>query len=171
MIAKYYGTFIQFFRTTLRIIYFKGCVVFMVSASMFKKIIVPILYVAEWICFFYVAISILVLNLGNFTNIVAVDMPFEEPITLTSSFVSSLSLVIAVALICFFYIKYLIGSKAYQEFKRVVWGILFGLNTISCVIYGSMVYGFDIFHANGILLSITALLSGLLTFQIITKDN
>ena len=141
------------------------------NASNLRKFIVPILYVAEWIFFFYVAICILVLNLGNFTNIVAVDMPLEEPITLTSSFASSVSLLIGVALICSFYIKYLIGSKAYQEFKRVVWGVLFGLNTISCVICGSIVYGFDMFHVDGILLSITALLSGLLTLQIIVKEN
>jgi len=143
----------------------------MVKQSAWRKLVIPMVYLAEWIFFFYVAICIIVLNLGNFTNIIAVDMPWEEPIALTSSFVSSLLLVIGVALICFFYIKYLIGSKAYQEFKRVIWGILFGLNTISCVICGSIVYGFDMLHVDGVLLSITALLSALLTLQIIFKDN
>jgi len=143
----------------------------MFTASNLWKFIVPILYVAEWIFFFYVAICILVLNLGNIVNIVVVDTPLEEPIMLTSSFTSSVLLLISVALICSFYIKYLIGSEAYKEFKRVVWCTLFALNTISCVICGSILYGLGLFRADGILVGITALLSGLLTFQTIEKEK
>lgn len=143
----------------------------MVSISVLKKFIVPMVYIAEWILFFYVFLSIVAFNLVNFTNIIAVDMAWEEPIAFTASFVSSLMIVLGIGLICFYYIKFLTGNRAYKRFKEVVWGILFGLNTLSCVICGSIVYDFNILHADGILLLITAFVSAFLTIQIIMKHE
>ena len=143
----------------------------MVSISVLKKFIVPMVYIAEWVLFFYVFLSIVAFNLVNFTNAIAVDMAWEEPITFTASFVSSLMIVLGMGLICFFYIKFLTGNRAYKRFKEVVWGILFGLNTVSCVICGSIVYGINILHADGILLLITAFVSAFLTIQIIMKHE
>lgn len=141
----------------------------MVKTSMLRKIVIPIVYVAEWILFFYVFLFIAIFNMVNFINVITVDMPWEEPVTLTSSFATSLMIVLGIALICFFYIKFLIGTPAYKRFKEVVWGILFGLNAVSCVICGSIAYGFNLFHADAILLLITALISTFLTMQIIMK--
>lgn len=129
-------------------------------------------YVAEWVLFFYIFLCIVALNIVNFGNVITVDMVWEEPITYTSSFITSLMLVLGIGLICFFYIKFLTGNRAYKRFKEVVWGILFGLNTLSCVICGSIVYGLNILHtADGILLFITALISTFLTIQIVMKSQ
>lgn len=143
----------------------------MVSTSVLKKFIVPMVYVAEWVLFFYVFLCIVAFNIVNFANIIAVDMAWEEPITFTASFVTSLIVVLGIGLICFCYIKFLTGNRAYKRFKEVVWGILFGLNTVSCVICGSIIYGFNFIHADGILLLITAFVSAFLTIQIIMKHD
>lgn len=143
----------------------------MVSPSVLKKLVVPMVYVAEWVLFFYVFLCIVAFNMVNFTNVIAVDMAWEEPINLTASFVNSLMLVLGIGLICFFYIKFLAGNRAYKRFKEVVWAILFGMNTVSCVICGSIVYGFNFIHVDGMLLLITAFVSALLTMQIIMKHD
>lgn len=106
----------------------------MVSSSVVKKLVVPIVYVAEWIFFLYVLLCIVVFNLVNLTNVIAVDMAWEEPINFTASFINAMIVVLGIGLICFFYIKFLAGSRAYKRFKEVVWGVLFGINTVSCVI-------------------------------------
>ncbi|AHN24018.1 hypothetical protein [Lysinibacillus varians] len=143
----------------------------MVSSSVVKKLVVPIVYVAEWIFFLYVLLCIVVFNLVNLTNVIAVDMAWEEPINFTASFINSMIVVLGIGLICFFYIKFLAGSRAYKRFKEVVWGVLFGINTVSCVICGSIVYGFNFIHADGIILLTTAFISALLTMQIIMKQD
>lgn len=144
----------------------------MASTSVFKKFIVPMIYVAEWVLFFYVFLCIVALNIVNFGNVITVDMAWEEPITFTSSFITSLMLVFGIGLICFFYIKFLMGNRAYKRFKEVVWGILFGLNTLSCAICGSIVYGWSIFQTtDGIVLLVTALISAFLTIQIVMKHE
>lgn len=143
----------------------------MVSSSVVKKLVVPIVYVAEWILFLYVLLCIVVFNLVNLTNVIAVDMAWEEPINFTASFINSMIVVLGIGLICFFYIKFLAGSRAYKRFKEVVWGVLFGINTVSCVICGSIVYGFNFIHADGIILLTIAFVSALLTMQIIMKQD
>lgn len=143
----------------------------MASTSLLKKLVVPIVYVAEWILFFYVFLCIVSFNLINLTNFITVDMAWEEPITLTSSFATSLMIVLGIGLICFFYINFMIGNRVYKRFKEVVWGILFGLNALCCAIYGGIFYGVDIIHGDGILLLTTALVSILLTMQIIIKHD
>ncbi|TKI53165.1 hypothetical protein FC756_25390 [Lysinibacillus mangiferihumi] len=143
----------------------------MVSATVLKKLVIPMVYVAEWILFFYVFLCIVAFNMVNFTNVIAIDMAWEEPINFTASFVNSLIVVLGMGLICFFYIKFLAGSRAYKRFKEVVWGVLFAINTVSCVICGSIVYGFNFIHVDGILLLITAFVSALLTMQIIMKQD
>ncbi|MBD8036268.1 hypothetical protein H9635_05890 [Solibacillus sp. A46] len=135
-----------------------------------RKFFVPIIYLAEWFLFLFVALCIATLNMINLVNIITVDMPWEEPLIFTSSFIFSLSFVIGLAIICFFYNKFLMGSKAYQKFKKTIWGILFGLNTISCVLCGILIYGFNFFHSDGILLLIITLLSAIITKIFISKN-
>lgn len=138
---------------------------------MLKKLLLLMMYVAEWILFFYVLLCIFVFNMINFSNIIYTDMPWEEPISLTSSFIKSLIIILGMGLVCSFYIRYLTGNTAYKRFKEVIWGILFGLNALSCVISLSVVYGFDLSIRDGVLLVIATLVSISLTVQIIMKYN
>ena len=121
--------------------------------------------------FFYMFLLIASFNLVNFTNVIAVDMPWEEPITLTSSFVTSLIIVLGVGLLCAVYLQFLVGSRVYKRLKRTIWGILFGFNAISCIVCTSIVYKFDLFHADAILLIIAALMSAFLTLQAFLKNK
>lgn len=41
----------------------------MVSTSVLKKFIVPMVYVAEWVLFFYVFLCIVAFNIVNFANL------------------------------------------------------------------------------------------------------
>lgn len=71
-----------------------------------RKFFVPIIYLAEWFLFLFVALCIATLNMINLVNIITVDMPWEEPLIFTSSFIFSLSFVIGLAIICFFTISF-----------------------------------------------------------------
>ncbi|MFJ8459025.1 hypothetical protein ACIQ57_07825 [Lysinibacillus xylanilyticus] len=143
----------------------------MVGEMMLKKLLLPMIYVAEWVLFFYVLLCVFVFNMIIFSNIIYTDMSWEEPITLTSSFIKSSLIIVGMGLVCSFYIRYLTGNKAYKRFKEVICGILFGLNSLSCVICLSVVYGFDLSNDDGILLLIVTLVSISLTMQIIMKYN
>ncbi|ATP40774.1 hypothetical protein CSE16_12335 [Solibacillus sp. R5-41] len=143
----------------------------MVGKKMLNKLLMPMIYVAEWVLFFYVLLCVFVFNMLNFSNIIYTDMSWEEPITLTSSFIKSSLIIVGMGLVCFFYIRYLTGNRAYKIFKEVIWGILFGLNSLSCVICLSIIYGFDLKNDEGILLLIVTLISIALTMQIIMKYN
>ncbi|NSL51855.1 hypothetical protein [Calidifontibacillus erzurumensis] len=74
----------------------------MTNEPALKKFFIPIIYLADFALFLFVALCIAALNLINLLNIITVDMPWEEPIILTSSFITSLSFVIGLAIICFF---------------------------------------------------------------------
>lgn len=138
---------------------------------MMKKFLLPIIYVAEWILFFYVLLCVFVFNMINLSSIIYTDMTWEEPITLTSSFIKSALIIVGIGLVCFFYIRYLTGNSAYKRFKEVIWGILFGLNSLSCVISLSIIYRFDLINDEALLLLIVTLVSIALTMQIIMKHN
>lgn len=138
---------------------------------MMKKFLLPIIYVAEWILFFYVLLCVFVYNMINLSSIIYTDMTWEEPITLTSSFIKSALIIVGIGLVCFFYIRYLTGNSAYKRFKEVIWGILFGLNSLSCVISLSIIYRFDLINDEALLLLIVTLVSIALTMQIIMKHN
>ena len=141
----------------------------MFNMPIMRKILIPIVYVAEWIFFFYIFLLIATFNLMNFTNVIAVDMPWEEPITLTSSFSTSLMIVLGVGLSCAVYLHFLIGSKVYKSLKRTIWGILFSFNAFSCIVCTGIVYQFDLFHADALLLIIAAFMSIFLTMQAFLK--
>ena len=143
----------------------------MVGKKVLKKLLFPMIYVAEWVLFFYVLLCVFVFNMINFSNIIYTDMPWEEPITLTSSLIKSALIVVGIGLVCFFYIRCLTGSTAYKRFKEVVWGILLGLNSLCCVICLSIIYGFELNNDEGILLLIVTLVSIVLTTQIVMKHK
>ncbi len=143
----------------------------MVGKKMWEKLILPMIYVAEWVLFYYVLLCVFVFHLTNFSNIIFIDMPWEEPITLTSSFIKSLLIIVGIGLVCFFYIRHLTGSRTYKRFKAIIWGLFFGLNSLSCVICLSIIYGFSLNNVEGILILIVTLISIALTMQIIMKRD
>ena len=143
----------------------------MADTPMYKKIAILMIYVAEWILFFYVFLFVFIFNWANLLNVITVDMPWEEPIALTSSFSLSLLLVLGIGLVCSLYIKFLIGSRGYKRFKKIVWGSLFGLNGFSCLFYLLKVYGAKLTSVDSFLLLIVAIISIALTIQVIKKQD
>lgn len=145
----------------------------MVDMPMYKKIAVPMIYVAEWILFFCVFLSVLIFNVMNLMNIITVDMSWEEPVTLTSSLPSALLIVLGVGFVCSMYIRFLIGNgnSTYKRFKKIVWGSLFGLNGISCLLYLLTFYGFKLTSVDSFLVLFIAIISIALTIQVIKKQD
>ncbi len=102
-------------------------------------------------------------------NMVLIDMPREEPITIITSLSKTLLIIIGIGIVCFFYIKYLIGNSAYKKFKEVIWGVLFGLNALSSIVtlYVSDKFGFS--KDERIVLIVAIIISVILTIQVIQK--
>lgn len=125
------------------------------------------IYVCEWILLLYVLIFVFVFNMTYFVNMIFIDMPWEEPIRLP--FIKSLLYVLGIGIICFFYIKYLIGSRTYKKIKEVIWGTLFGVNTLSGILWFYLSYSFSISNVHRNLLITVILVSAILTVQVIKK--
>lgn len=144
---------------------------------MLKKVIIPLIYVGEWILYFYVLLLVLSYNFINLANVIYVDTPGEVPITITTSisaFIQSLLLVIGLCAICFLYTKYFTGNGFFKLIKVYAWGILFALNSVSCFGYFLIWYGFDGFDMRNTelaLLLLIILVSVTLTMHIITRTD
>lgn len=142
-----------------------------------KKLISPIIFIGEWILFFYIFLLVLAFHIISFVNIVYVDMSWEEPITITtstSSFIQTILLVVGLSVVCFLYTTYFAGNGLYKRFKASAWGILFVLNLMGCLGYLLMWYGFDGFDLHNtdlILLLVIILVSVFLTIHIIAKSK
>lgn len=124
-------------------------------------------YVSEWILFLYAFFFVSAFNLVYVGNMIFIDMPWEESITLTSSFSKSLLIIIGAGIICFIYIKYQIGNKAYKIIKLVIWGILLGLNTLSSILWLCISVDFGLSNDDRIILILSILVSLIVTIQII----
>ena len=144
---------------------------------MLKKFLIPIVFVSEWILFYYVMLLVLVFNMSNFANILFVDMDWEEPNTFTtstSSFFQLVLLVVSVGLVCFLYTNYFTGTGLYKRFKAYAWGILFAFNSLACFGYLFIWYDisqFDLRNTELNLLLLVLVASILLTMQIITRPS
>ena len=146
---------------------------------MLKKFLYPIVFIGEWILFYYVILLVLVFNMSNFANVLFVDMEWEEPITITtstssSSFFQLVLLVVSVGLVCFLYINYFTGTGFYERFKAYAWGIVFAFNSLACIGYLLISYDinqFDLRNTELNLLLLILLVSILLTMQIITRPT
>ncbi len=142
--------------------------------NVLKKVIFPIIFIGEWILYYYVILLVLVFNMINFTNVLYVDMAWEQPITITTSFIQLVLLVVSLSLVCFLYTKYFAGNGFYKRFKAFAWGTLFALNSLACLGYLLIWYGIDQFDLRNMelnLLLLIILASVFLTMQIITKLN
>ena len=129
----------------------------------------PMIYVVEWFLFLSTLVWFFLFNMINFGNMIYVDMPGEEPMTLTSSFTMSLLIVFGIGVVYFFYIRYLFGKRAYKRFKVLILGILFALNALGSGFCMSMSYGFNLNTNEAILLLIATLISIVLTIQAVMK--
>lgn len=142
---------------------------------MLKKVIIPLIFVAEWILYFYVLLLVLAYNFINLANVLYVDTPGEVPITITTStsvFIQSLLLVLSLCVICFLYTKYFTGKGFFKLFKAYAWAILFALNSVRSFGYFLIWYGvdgFDLRNTELILLLLIILASVTLTMHIVRK--
>ncbi|MGN7477979.1 hypothetical protein ACTHOQ_08980 [Solibacillus silvestris] len=142
-----------------------------------RRFFFPIIFIGEWILFFYVSLLILILTIINLANVIYVDMSWEEPITIISSTTAFIQLVLLVAglsIVCFLYIKHFAGEGLYKRVKAAAWGILFSLNLVSCISYLLIWYRhneFDIYNIELILLLFIILVSVFLMLHIIKKSN
>lgn len=125
------------------------------------------IYVGEWVVFFYFLLCVVVFNMIYFTNIILVDMPWEERITL--AFIKLLVIILGLGIGCFLYIKYLTGNSTYRMIKEVIWGMLFGANTLSCILWLRLSYPFDLSNNDRILLILAIIVCAILTVQVIIK--
>ncbi|WP_217627933.1 hypothetical protein [Bacillus solimangrovi] len=80
----------------------------------------------------------------------------------------SLIFILGIGILCFIYIKYLVGSALYKKIKEVVWGTLFVSNFLSSIFWFSISYSF-LSNQERILLMISILVSASLTIQIVLK--
>lgn len=132
-----------------------------------RKIFYPVIYVGEWILFFAVLLFFFLFNLMNLFNLIYIDMPWEEPITLTSSYMKSLLLVVGAGIVIYLYIRYLNSSKVYNMLRQILWGVLFGLNTLSSIFWLFISFASKMSVDDRILRLIISLICITLTIQII----
>ncbi|MFJ5770099.1 hypothetical protein [Psychrobacillus sp. NPDC093180] len=134
-----------------------------------RKIIFPIIYVCEWVLYLFALLFVFIYNIISLFNLIYIDMPWEEPFSLTSSFEKSLLIVLGMALIIFLYIRYLTGNRLYKIVKEVVWGVLLGLNTFSCLLWLIVSDIPNLTKGDQVLFMLVPLFSLILTIQIIVK--
>ena len=129
-----------------------------------NKFLFPIVFIGEWVLFFYVSLLFLVFNIVHLANMMYVDMPWEEPATLVSStttFILSVLLILSLSIGCFCYIKYFAGEGLYKKFKASAWGILFSICLISSLGYLLAWYRNNVIHSLDLILLIFVILVSL----------
>ena len=131
-----------------------------------KKILFPLMVISESVLFFFVLLLILLYNLTNLFNLIYVDMPYEEPVSLVPTLSNPLFIVLGLGLIIFIYIRFVIGNQVYEYIKKVIWGGLLGLNLLWCIFW-LFVGGFNYSKNDWILLIVITLFSFILLIQII----
>ena len=142
-----------------------------------KKFVLPLIFISEWILFFTVSLLVLTFNMINFTNVLFVDMAWEEPVTVTTSTASFFQLVMLVIIgsfVCFMYTNYFTGTGIYKRLKAYAWGILFAVNALACLGYLLMWYDISEFTLRNTelnLLLLVLLVSVVLTMHIMTKSS
>ncbi len=134
----------------------------MTKTSLLPKIVV---YLTEWIVFFSILFIMAILNLILLVNIITVDMPWEEPVPLSSSFATTLSIIIAISLFIYLSIKFSNATRYREKFLV----FMFGLNSLSCVLCISTAYSTNLLHPDAILLILIALINTALSIQIYFK--
>ena len=124
---------------------------------------------AEWLLFLYVFICLLSFNLIHLGNLLYVDMPHEEPMTVTTSFAHTSLFIIGIGVVCFLYMKYLWGSSAYKKSKALIWGSLFTCHALASCFYLFMRYGLIWNQHEAMELLLSTLISFILSIQAVMK--
>lgn len=124
---------------------------------------------AEWLLFLYVFICLLSFNLIHLGNLLYVDMPHEEPMTVTTSFAHTSLFIIGIGVVCFLYMKYLWGSSAYKKSKALIWGSLFTCHALASCFYLFMRYGLLWNQHEAMELLLSTLISFILSIQAVMK--
>lgn len=124
---------------------------------------------AEWLLFLYVFICLLSFNLIHLGNLLYVDMPHEEPMTVTTSFAHTSLFIIGIGVVCFLYMKYLWGSSAYKKSKALIWGSLFTCHALASCFYLFMRYGMIWNQHEAMELLLSTLISFILSIQAVMK--
>ena len=140
----------------------------MVETSLLKKMVVSL---TEWIVFFSILFILFILNLIFLVNIITVDMPWEEPVPLGSSFATSLSIVMAISLIIYLSIKFSNVTRYRERYLAFLLAFSFVLHSINCVLCLSTAYRSNLFHQDAILLIIITLFSTAFSIQIFMKHK
>ncbi|MGD6845302.1 hypothetical protein ACQCVH_22665 [Bacillus infantis] len=124
---------------------------------MLKKFIMPIIYISEWVVFVYTVLFMIVFNLTYYVNMVIIDMPWEERTSLP--FIKTVIFMTGACMVCFLYIKYLNGSRIYKNVKDILWGILFGVNSLLCILLLGMSLIFELPINERVLLALALIAS------------
>jgi hypothetical protein len=134
---------------------------------MAKKIILPFVYIAEWVLFFSILILSYVYHMSHLSNFVSLIGNPDVPTVLPAK--EPLFITIFLGVFFFIYLKFLIGSKTYREFKQVTWGVVFGTTALLSLIW--LVWNFikfgDNLLSNQIVLVATISVNLALTIQTI----
>ena len=133
-----------------------------------KKMVVSL---AEWIVFFSILFILFILNLIFLVNIITIDMPWEKPVPLGSSFATSLSIVIVISFLIYLSIKFSESTFTFKRFKGKFLAFSFILNSINCVLCLGTSYRSNLFHQDAFLLLIIALISAAFSIQIFMKHK
>lgn len=132
-----------------------------------RKIIYPLIYISEWLLFSAVLLFFFLFNMVNLFNLIYIDMAWEEPISLTTSLMKSLLIVVGVGFVICLYIRNLTGNKVCNMIRQILWGALFGLNTLSSVFWLLISFATKVSVDDRILQLIISLICLALTIQII----
>jgi hypothetical protein len=125
---------------------------------MLKKLLMPIIYISEWVMFFYTVLFMILFNLTYFVNMIIIDMPWEERTSLP--FVKTVIFMTVAGMVCSLYIKYVKGSRIYQNVKDILWGILFGVNSLLCILLLGISLIFELPINERVLLALAFIASG-----------
>ena len=125
--------------------------------------------IAEWLFFFCVLICLLIFNIIHLGNLLYVDMLWEEPMTVTSSFAQTSLLIIGIGVVCFLYMRDLRGHNVYKRTKAAIWGGLFACNALGGGFFMFIRHGLPFNQLETMELLLSTLISFILTFQAVMK--
>ncbi|WP_239431954.1 hypothetical protein [Sporosarcina sp. ACRSL] len=103
----------------------------------------------------------------NLFNLIYIDMPWEEPIPLTSSFMKSLLLTVGLGVVIFLLIRKLTRNKVYNMVKQALWGVQFGVHTLSSAFWLLLSFSSNLSADDRILRLLISLICIALTIQTI----
>ncbi|MCA0970198.1 hypothetical protein LCM20_06335 [Halobacillus litoralis] len=93
-----------------------------------RRIWMPFYITGEWLLLGLVLLTVLFIQAMYMANVVLIDMPWEETITLSDSALKTFLGFIGVGGLLFVYIHYLAGGRMYRLIKEWAWGFVIVIN-------------------------------------------